>query len=171
MTSTGPAVVSRVERAARRWLVTPLFLAARISVIAMCLATLADIASRHLLGYSVAGIVEWVELALVWSAFTGIAIAFWTGAHVSVELIESVAPGRVVAVLDMAKALIVLAVVTGLAGLAVAELLDKLHWGDRTIDLGLPYTWFWGAVVVGYAAAALLLAARAIALWRIRSTT
>lgn len=169
MTNTTPAA-TRLERSVRRWFVTPLLIVARIAVAAMCVATLADIAGRHLLGLPVAGIVELAELALVWSAFAGIAAAFWTGAHVGVELIESLVSRRVLAVINLTNGVIVLAVMTWLAALAVTEFLDKLEWGDRTTDLAMPYTWFWGAVVVGYTASAVLLAFRIAVLWRSRST-
>lgn len=169
MTNTTSRVASLLERSVPRWFVVPLLIVARIAIAAMCLATLADIAGRHLLGLPVAGIVELTELALVWSAFTGMAAGFWTGAHVAVELIESLVSRRVLAVINLANVLIVLAVMTWLAVLAVAEFRDKLEWGDRTTDLAVPYTWFWGAVVVGYAASAVLLALRTAVLWRSRS--
>jgi TRAP-type C4-dicarboxylate transport system permease small subunit len=157
-------VHSLFERVAHRGLVAPLRMAARIAVVMMCLATLMDVAGRHFLGLPVSGIVELAELALVWSAFTGIAIAFWSGAHVSVELIELLVPRAVLAILDLANALIVFAVIALLAVLAVGELIDKLSWGDRTMDLAMPYTWHWGAVVTGYAAATIFVAVRAAAL-------
>lgn len=171
MTNATSPAASSVERATQRWLVAPLLMLARIAVVAICGVTLADIAGRNLFGLAVPGIVELVELALIWSAFAGIAIAIWTSAHVSVELIEMLASRRVLMVISVVNALIVLAVMAWLARLAVGEYLDKLEWGDRTADLGLRYTWYWAAVVVGYAAAAVLQAVRIIALWRSRSAT
>lgn len=170
MTDTATPAASPVERVTQRWLVTPLLLLARGSVIAMCLVTMADVIGRHFLGLAVPGIVELVELALVWSAFAGIAVAFWTGAHVSVDLIELLASRRVMAVTGLVNAMIVLAVAAWLARLAVGEFLDELEWGDRTADLSLPYAWYWAAVVVGYAAAAVLQGARTFSLRRRRST-
>jgi TRAP-type C4-dicarboxylate transport system permease small subunit len=161
VTRPTPGAGSPLERSVQRWLVAPLRIAARIAVVAMCIVTLADIAGRHLLGLPVPGIVDLAELALVWSAFAGIAVAFWTGTHVGVELIGLVVSRRVLRVIDLANALIVFGVMTLLAVLAVAEFLDKLSWGDRTTDLALPYTWFWGAVVVGYGASTILVAVRA----------
>jgi TRAP-type C4-dicarboxylate transport system permease small subunit len=157
-----------VGHIAQRWLVAPLLIAARISVVAMCVATLADIIGRHFLGLPVPGIIELAELALVWSAFAGIAAAFWTGAHIGVELIELFVSRRALAAISFANTLIVLALMAWLAWLAVAEFLDTLTWGDRTTVLGIPYTWFWAAVVIGYAVSVVLLAVRASALWKNR---
>lgn len=152
---------SLVERSLRRILVLPLLAVARIGVVAMCLATLADIIGRHVLGVAVPGVIELVELALVWSAFAGIAVAFWTGAHIGIELIELLVSRRVLTIISIVNAMTVFIVMALLATLAVREFLDKLSWGDRTTDLALPYTWFWAAAVVGYCAATVLVAARA----------
>jgi TRAP-type C4-dicarboxylate transport system permease small subunit len=168
VTDTTSPVVSRLEDSAQRWLVTPLFMVARIAVVAMCLLTIGDIVGRHLLGLPIPGIIELAELALAWSAFAGIAAAFWTGAHVGVELIELfVSRGRL-ATIELANTWIVLLLMAWLAWLAVSEFLDTMEWGDQTTDLGIPYTWFWAAVVVGYAASVVLLAIRAAVLWQNR---
>lgn len=168
MTSTTTPVDSRLERATRRWLVAPLFIAARITIVAMCVATLADIIGRQLFGLPIPGIIELAELALVWSAYAGIAAAFWTSAHVGVELIELFVSRRGLAVIELANALIVLVLMTWLGWLAITEFLDTLTWGDRTTDLAIPYTWFWAAVIVGYAASVVLLAVRISVLWQSR---
>ena len=146
-----------------RWLVAPLFNIARIAVVAMCVVTLADIAGRHLLGLPIPGIIELVELALVWSAFAGIAVGFWTGAHVGAELIELFVSKRVLAIIALVNAMIIVVLLAWLAWLAIAEFLDTKEWGDRTNDLAIPYTWFWAAVVIGYAAAVVLMAVGAAA--------
>lgn len=159
---------SRLEDRTQRWLVAPLFMAARVAVVAMCLATLADIVGRHLLGLPIPGIIELAELTLVWSAFAGIAAAFWTGAHVGVELIELFVSRKGLAIVKLANTCIVLVLMTWLAWLAVTEFVDTMEWGDRTTDLAIPYTWFWSAVVVGYSASVVLLAVRAAVLWQNR---
>jgi TRAP-type C4-dicarboxylate transport system permease small subunit len=168
VTSTTTLVVSRLEQSAERWLVAPLLIAARAAIVAMCVATLADIIGRQMLGLPIPGIIELVEFTLVWSAFAGIAAAFWTGAHVGVELIEIFVSRRGLAVIELATAVIVLLLMTWLAWLAVTEFLDTLNWGDRTNDLAIPYTWFWAAVVVGYAASVVLLAVRVAVIWQNR---
>jgi len=168
VTSATSPVESRLERIARRWLFSPLMIAARIAVVAMCVATLADIVGRHVFGLPIPGIIEVAELALVWTAFAGIAAAFRTGTHVSVELIELLVSRRVLAVVELVTTLIVIALMAWLAWLGIAEFLDTMTWGDRTSDLGIPYTWYWAAVVVGYSACVVLLAVRVSALWRQR---
>lgn len=168
MTTSRSPVVFRLERFAQSWLVSPLLIAARVAIIAMCIATLADIIGRHLLGLPIPGIIELVEFALVWSAFAGIAAAFWTGAHVGVELIELFVSRRALAVIALVNTTIVLALMAWLAWLAVTEFLDTLSWGDRTSDLAIPYTWFWAAVVTGYAASVVLLAVRVAVVWQNR---
>lgn len=168
MTSPTSPAASRIERSAQRWLVAPLLIAARVAIVALCVATLADITGRHLLGLPVPGIIELAELALVWSAFAGIAVAFWTGAHVGVELIELFVSRRGLAIVELVNTWVVLALMTWLAWLAVTEFVDTLSWGDRTNDLAIPYTWFWAAVVVGYAASVVLLAVRVAVVWQNR---
>lgn len=141
---------------------------ARIALVVMCVLTLADIVGRHLFELPVPGIIELAELALVWTAFAGIAAAFWTGAHVGVELIELLVSRRAMAVIGLVNTLIMLVVVAGLTWLAVVEFRDTLDFGDRTTDLSIPYTWYWIAVIIGYAASVVILAVRFVILCRKR---
>jgi len=166
VTSATSPVESRLERTARRWLFSPLMIAARIAVVAMCVATLADIVGRHVFGLPIPGIIELAELALVWAAFTGIAAAFRTGTHVSVELIELLLSRRGLAVIELMTTLIVVMLMAWLAWLGIAEFLETMDWDDRTTDLGILYTWYWAAVVVGYSGSVVLLIVRVPALWR-----
>ena len=134
----------------------------------MCVATLADIVGRQVFGVPIPGIIELAELALVWMAFAGIAAAFRTGTHVSVDLIELLVSRRRLAVVELVTTLIVAALMAWLGWLGIAEFLDTMTWDDRTTDLAIPYTWYWAAVVVAYSASVLLLAVRVSVLWRRR---
>jgi len=169
VTSATSPVESRLERTARLGIFSPLMIAARIAVVAMCVATLVDIIGRHLFGLPMPGIIELTELALVWTAFAGIAAAFFrTGTHVGVELIELLVSRSRLAVVELVATLIVIVLMAWLAWLGIAEFLETMTWGDRTSDLGIPYTWYWAAVVVGYSASVVLLAVRVSALWQHR---
>lgn len=124
---------------------------AGIALFGMIGATIADILCRHFLGFSVGGVVEGVEFLFVWLVFLGFAIAFFTGAHVCVDIIDMALSPRARRALQFVNSLVAIAVLGVLTWLSWGELLDKYDWGDRTIDLKIPLTWYWGAVVLGFA--------------------
>lgn len=123
---------------------------AGIALFGMIGATVADILCRHLLGFSLRGVVDGVEFLFAWMTFLGFAAAFFTGAHISVDVIDLALSPRARRALRLANGLVAAVVMGCLTWIAVTELLDKYDWGDRTIDLKIPLTWFWGAVVLGF---------------------
>jgi TRAP-type C4-dicarboxylate transport system permease small subunit len=132
----------------------------RIALAVMLLVTLADVIGRNLLGRPLSGVVDMVELALAASIFAGIAIACRRGVHLAVDLLEVVLGPRLLRGLDRVNDLVSFICCLGLAWLARAEFLDKAEWGDTTVDLGIPLTWYWSTVVIGFAAATLFCAGR-----------
>lgn len=113
-------------------------------------ATVADVAARNLLGLAVPGVIEIVEMAMIWCTFAGIAAAFAAGGHITVDLVDTLAPQRAARAVRLAAALATVAGMAGLTALAVRELTDALEWGDTTVVLGLPHSAFWVAIAAGY---------------------
>ena len=155
MTGRGP-----FARALGTALAPPLRLVGALGLVVMVAVTLADIVGRAAFRLPVPGVVEIVELALAWSTFAGIALAFLRGEHVTVDLLER-APRRLRLALDVAVAFGVVALLALLVWLLRADVADALEFGDATAVLGLPLAWALVAVVAGFAASALALAARA----------
>lgn len=155
MTGSGP-----LARALGVVLAPPLRMVGALGLVVMAAVTLADILGRAALRLPVPGVVEIVELALACSTFAGIALAFLRGEHVTVDLLEA-APRRLRLVLDAAVSVAVITLLGLLVWLLRADVADALEFGDATAVLGLPVAWALVAVVAGFAASALALAARA----------
>ena len=154
MTEAGP-----LTRALSAVLAPPLRLVGAAGLVVMALVTLADIVGRAALRMPVPGVVEIVELALACSTFAGIGLAFLRGEHVTVDLLER-APRALRLLLDAAVAAGVVALLALLVWLLREDVTDALEFGDATAVLGLPVAWALVAVVAGFAASALALAAR-----------
>lgn len=140
-------------------LAPPLRLVGALGLVVMVLVTLADIVGRAALHLPVPGVVEIVELALACATFAGIALAFLRGEHVTVDLLDR-APRPLRMLLDAAVAAGVFALLSLLIWLLREDVSDALEFGDTTAVLGLPVAWAMVAVVAGFAASALAIAAR-----------
>lgn len=133
---------------------------AGLALILMMAATVLDVFSRHAFNAPLPGVVEIVELAMVWATFLGIAAAFFIGGHIAVDLADAAlrpAAGRWLRAFAAGVATILCGV---LAWLAARELLDAMDWGDATVDLGIPHTAYWTAIFVGFAFGTALSLAR-----------
>ncbi len=155
---TSPDAGEEDGGAPRSILLLPILAAARVAVLAMIAVTVADVVGRRFLGISVSGVVEIVEFALIWSAFLGIAIGFAVGGHIRLDLADHLLGAPVLRVLDALSTAALVALLAWLTSLAVEEFMAKLEWEDRTVDLGIPLTWYWAAIVCGYALSTAILA-------------
>jgi TRAP-type C4-dicarboxylate transport system permease small subunit len=138
----------------------PFRLVAGVALLWMMTVTVADVVGRHAFNAPIAGVVDMVEFTFIWCVFIGIGVAFASGAHISVDIIDSFLSKRAGRVLTVVNSLLAAAVVALLARLAVTEFFDKLDWGDSTIDLNIPLTWHWAAIAIGYAVSLLVIVMR-----------
>lgn len=93
----------RALRAAQRWLVKMeqgLAHGASAFVLAMMLVTVIEITSRRVLGYSIEGVFEGIELMLVIVVYLGLARVQYIGRNIRVELLLTRVPFKVREVLD-----------------------------------------------------------------------
>lgn len=135
-------------------LVTVLLILGRISISAMLLVTVVDIVLRNTLNKPVPGVVELVEFSLAIAIFVGIPLAWWRGAHLVVDLLEVVFPRQVLRLLHIANGILGFFVSAVLAWLCYKRFLDALDWGDATVDLGIPLSWFWLSPTIGFTVSA-----------------
>lgn len=123
---------------------------AGLALLVMMGATVADVIGRQAFNSPLPGVVEIVELSMVWTTFLGLAAAFFIGGHIAVDLADA-ALGPVAGRRLRAFAATVATLLCGvLAWLAYRELLDAIDWGDTTVDLGIPHTAFWIAIFGGF---------------------
>jgi len=148
-----PIVLSRALSA-----VAALFLAA------MVLLTVADVLLRALFGYPVRGMLELIELGLACTVFLGLPAVFLRDAHLVVDVIDQMAPARVVRALELLAALVSLAVLAVMAWQMVPVARGMYEFGDVTPDLSIPRIYYWIPVLAGVVASAAVVVAR----WRRR---
>ncbi|MCM5569662.1 TRAP transporter small permease [Burkholderiaceae bacterium FT117] len=102
-------------------------------------------------------------IALFW----GIALATWRGSHICVDIVwEHLRPSRQRA-MDLVATLIVLAFLAPMAWMIWVKVGGT--GTQATSDLRLPLTWFYSVGAVGATVAAILAAARVVALLRRRA--
>ena len=127
---------------------------------AFCLAatmmvTVADVFLRAFFSYSIRGVLELVELGLACTIFVGLPAVFLRDEHLVVDVIDHLAKPSVVRWLDLAGALVSLAVLVLIAWQMVPLARAMHEFGDVTSDLSIPKIYYWVPVLVGIVASAL----------------
>lgn len=117
---------------------------------AAALLTVGDVIGRQM-GMPIPGVIDLVQLCILGGAWLVIPYAFLTGAHVGVDLLVESFP-RVFQTL--------LRFIAGLAAIALLALMfkycydtfqQKLMFGDRSQQLGIPIFYFWIPLLYGVA--------------------
>ena len=129
--------------------------AASLFLGAMMMVTVADVVLRSLFSYPIFGTFDLVELFLVTLIFLGLPETFRREEHVVVDVVDHVAPGRVVALLRVLGALMAVALLLLMLWHSLPPARDTYVFGDRTLDLGLPRYLHWIPILLGTAAAIL----------------
>jgi TRAP-type C4-dicarboxylate transport system permease small subunit len=122
----------------------------------MMMVTVADVVLRSLFAYPIFGTFDLVELFLVTLIFLGLPETFRREEHVVVDLVDHLAPQRVVALLRVLGALLTVALLALMLWHSVAPARDTYVFGDRTLDLSIPRYLHWVPILLGTAAAVLI---------------
>jgi TRAP-type C4-dicarboxylate transport system permease small subunit len=121
----------------------------------MMLLTVADIVSRAFFRYPIQGMLELVELGLACTIFLALPAVFLRDEHLVVDVVDHFTRPAVVRVLDLAGAVISLAVLVVMAWQMVPLARLMHEFGDVTSDLSIPKIYYWAPVLVGVVASAL----------------
>lgn len=122
---------------------------AAISTVIMMLLTIADILGRRFLGTPVIGVYELVQLTLTGAVFGGLAKAGIDRSHITVDLIDNLAPGLVKNVLNPMAAIATILTLCGLLWAGFLQAQDAYRFRDTTMDLRISVLWFWAPILVG----------------------
>ncbi|OAN78619.1 hypothetical protein A8B82_09640 [Sulfitobacter sp. EhC04] len=133
-----------------------------VALLAMVGITIFDVVARNFVGFAMTGVIEIVELSLVWFIFLGIALAAAFNVNIVIDIIDFAVGKKTSDALKMFANLISLVVFGWLAHLAIEEYLDVLDWGDATVDIGIPVTWYWAGIICGFALATIFCGAHLI---------
>ena len=112
--------------------------------------TVVDIALRQF-GEAVPGAFELVTLGMRIGIPLAMPYAFWTGAHIAVELVTDRLSPRIASAIIASGLIISAAVMALLAWCAYRRALDVWRFGDLTPDLGWPAAIHWIPLVAGTA--------------------
>ncbi|HNT38462.1 MAG TPA: TRAP transporter small permease [Rubrivivax sp.] len=140
---------------------------AALFLLAIPLLTFGNVALRESLGLQIP---DWFDLSKQLQAiamFWGIALATWRGGHICVDVLweHCTRPWR--RRIDLVATLLTLAFLAPMAWMVWVKLAST--GTQTTSDLRLPLVWFYAVSAAGVSAAAVLAAARLVALWRERS--
>jgi len=121
---------------------------------AMMLLTVADIVLRTFFSMPIRGMLELIELGLACTIFVALPAVFLRDEHLVVDVIDHVAPAPVVRVLDLAGALVSLALLAVMAWQMLPLARTMHEFGDVTSDLSIPKIYYWVPVLLGVVASA-----------------
>jgi len=126
-------------------------LAASVFLVVMMGVTVVDVISRHLFAFPIFGTLDIVELAMVATIFIAIPATFLNDEHIVVDVIDQIVPVRVVLWLKRLSALVTLIVLGFMLWYMREPFLDKLSWGETTLELSWPRWWHWLPILFGMA--------------------
>jgi TRAP-type C4-dicarboxylate transport system permease small subunit len=121
---------------------------AGISLAAMMLVTVADVALRAALNQPIRGTLEIVELLLACSFFLALPATFLRDEHIVVDIVDGSWP-RLVPLLRRIATLLGVVVMAVMAWQGWIAAKDTLMFHDVTSDLALPRIWYWIPVLAG----------------------
>lgn len=124
--------------------------------------TIVDIVLRPIGRMYVPGIVDLMQLMVMWSAPLAIPAAFLSDEHVSIDLFTKSMPLPVQRLLRVAAAVMGLVVLALLARFGAEQGWREHSAGDSTQTLGLPIGLYWLPLVTGLALSALACLAIAV---------
>lgn len=145
-----------------RWLayagVVSLMLAMVVTIVDIVLRTasravnlMAEITGMEPVGWAIPGVVELVQLFVMGVAFAVLPFAFMQSSHVSVDLITARLSARVQSFLRAIAALIAVWFLGLIFFHGWIQMLNQIEYGDVSMTLAIPYSWFWTPLLAGVA--------------------
>ncbi len=128
---------------------------AAVFLAGMVLITVADVVLRSLFNFPIRGVLELVELGLACTIFIALPAVFLRDEHLVVDVIDHLLRPSAVRRLDLAGALLSLAVLVTMAWQMVPLARSMHEFGDVTSDLSIPKIYYWVPVLLGVVASAL----------------
>ena len=120
----------------------------------MMLVTVADVLLRAFFSIPIRGTAELVEFGLACAVLFGLPAVFLRDEHLVVDVIDHFAPARWVRLLDLAGALVSLAVLALMGWQMLPVARSMYEFGDVTSSLSIPKIYYWIPVLVGVFASA-----------------
>ncbi|MCE8010342.1 TRAP transporter small permease [Billgrantia desiderata] len=132
------------------------------TLFAMMLLTTADVTGRYFFNSPILGTVELTQLMLAALVFLSLPVVCWREEHVSVDLLDSVFPARLIWIRQVLVNLIVTGALWIMARRIWALAERAMEWGDVTEFLRIPNGYLIYLISVMLAVSAVLTLLRAI---------
>jgi TRAP-type C4-dicarboxylate transport system permease small subunit len=145
----GAGMFTRIERLFRA-----LAVLGALCFAAAALVTVADVVLRKV-GTGIIGTVDYVQLFIVAGAFLAMPYAFAEKAHVSVDIVLEILPGRARQVLLAGTGLLVFTFCCLLAWSNVGAFLRTWHSSDISMNVGIAMWLYWLPFAAGISISAL----------------
>lgn len=129
----------------------------------MMMVTVVDVALRWLFNIPIKGTFDLVELLMVGTIFLAVPATYLREEHIVIDVIDHVAPRRVVGALRWIGTVLTLVYLVVMFSQMIEPARDKAEFGEVTLDLGIPKYIHWIPILVGTFFSAIAVAA---ILWR-----
>ncbi|MCW5750727.1 MAG: TRAP transporter small permease [Alphaproteobacteria bacterium] len=120
------------------------------------LVTCADIFIRNF-GNGIFGTTEMVQLSVVMLAFLAIPYTFLAEGHIAVEIFTDRWGARAQALARAFGAALGIFFMTALFWFGLIKALQKIEYGDVSMNLGIPLGFFWAPMIAGFGLSVLAL--------------
>jgi TRAP-type transport system small permease protein len=126
---------------------------AAVALIVMMGVTVVDVFLRYAFNSPVPGAYEVVEATLVVFVFHGMSTAFLHRKNITIDIIDTFAPARFVAILVRIADVLTIAAVIFFTYAMIVPAMQSYGYGERKLELQLPIWWMWAAALLGMAGA------------------
>lgn len=117
----------------------------------MMLVVVADVVLRRTVGIPVRGSYDMVSIGLLVMTFFGIGPVVAQGKEIAIDLLDQILPPRWLRVLMSVAAALSLALFAYIGWAMRGQLVSTWKYGDRSLELGVPYWALWSVAFVGLA--------------------
>lgn len=139
-----------------------LVIAGMVCLSGTVLVSMADIAGRKTIGFSVLGIDDIVSLTVMACISLAMPLTYLREGHVAVEFLTDPLPPRLFAVTKAVTAVLVAGFVALLAWYALKQAMQQITQGDKSNTLAIPIVAFWAPLLIGMAISTLCALALAV---------
>lgn len=127
-----------------------------VCLLGAMLVTVADVVLRRIDNAGIYGAVDLVQLLIMGAAFLAIPYGFLTRGHVAVSLVVDTFGRRATALADLLAAGLGCGLMAAIAWFGFKQAKMQAGYGDISLTLGLPMTWYWAPLLFGAALSALV---------------
>lgn len=111
--------------------------------------TVTDIALRSVSGLTVYGLVDIVQLCVMFGAILAIPYGFVADEHVTIDVFTTRLPAEFQRALRIFAAILGVVFLGGVCWFSAKQMLLEAGYGDRSQSIGIPMIWYWLPLVVG----------------------